>query len=102
MSLDLTHLHRRKKLGKRFGGALDKAVYGAAIIAPFALVPQIIQLYTTKDAGVLSLPTWAILGTVNCLWLVYGIYHRESPITITNALLALFNFTIVLGILLYR
>lgn len=102
MSFGLKHLRQRKKSGKRFGSALDKAVYGAAIIAPFALVPQVIQLYTTKDPGSLSLPTWAILGAVNCLWLVYGIYHRESPITITNALLALFNFTIVLGILLYR
>ena len=102
MSLDLKHLQKRKKSGKGFGSFLDYAVYAAAIASPFALVPQIVQLYSTKNPGALTLSTWAILGSVNCLWLVYGIYHREMPITITNVLLALFNFTIMAGILLYR
>jgi uncharacterized protein with PQ loop repeat len=101
MSLGLKHIEKRKKAG-RFGTLLDYAIYTAAVVAPFALVPQVLQLYTTHDASSLSLVTWTILGCMNCVWLAYGLYHREAPITITNTLLAIFNFTTVAGILLYR
>lgn len=101
MSLGLRHLHRRKKSGN-FKNILDHLIYVAAIFTPFALLPQVLQLFATKDVGSLSLTTWTILGVMNCVWLLYGTYHRESPIIITNALLAFFNFAMVVGILLYR
>lgn len=104
------HLHARKRIYKNLETfpsrsllkrLFDYIMYAAAIAAPLALLPQVIELYSTKDAGVLSLPTWALLGLLNCLWLFYGILHREPPIIITNIALAAINFIIVAGILLY-
>jgi uncharacterized protein with PQ loop repeat len=101
MSLGLKHLGKRKKAG-RFGSILDHAIYCAAIVSPFALLPQVLQLYSTHDVSSLSLPTWLILGCMNSLWLTYGLYHREVPITITNMLLMVLNFATVVGIVLYQ
>jgi uncharacterized protein with PQ loop repeat len=105
MSLGLRHLGKRKGIQKkagRFGSILDHAIYCAAIVSPFALLPQVLQLYQTQDASSLSLPTWLILGCMNCLWLTYGLYHHEVPITITNILLMVLNFATVVGIMLYQ
>ena len=100
MSLGLKHLQKRKRFG-RVGRTFDTAVYFAAFVSPFALLPQVYALFTSKDASNLSLITWTILGLGNCVWLVYGLYHNEKPIIVTNALLAIFNFLIVLGIVMY-
>lgn len=40
---------------KRF---LDYLMYGVGILAPIALVPQIMQIYTTRSADGISLLTW--------------------------------------------
>ena len=102
MNLTLKHMREKKRTRNTFGRGLDSIIYLAAFMSPFALVPQLIELYSTKNVTSLSLVTWVILFLGNCIWLMYGIYHREKPIVITNALLALFNGTIVIGILLYR
>ena len=100
MSLGLRHWSRRKKAGYKH--VLDILIYPAAIAGPLALLPQAVQLYTTHDASGLSLATWAVLVCLNLLWLLYGLVHREYPIVLTNAALAVLNFAVVWGILLYR
>jgi uncharacterized protein with PQ loop repeat len=111
MSLGLRHLRKRKKAQKveRFPNrsfvlkeTLDLLIYPVAILAPLALLPQVIALYTTRDASSLALPTWFILGVLNIIWIFYGRVHREVPIVLTNAALALLNFAVAVGILLYR
>ena len=82
--------------------ALDILMYPVAIIAPLALLPQVIKLYTSQDPSGLALSTWLILGFLNIIWLVYGHVHREPPITLTNFMLGVLNFAIVFGILLFR
>jgi uncharacterized protein with PQ loop repeat len=81
--------------------ALDLLIYPVAIAAPLALFPQVLQVYQTKDASSLALPTWLILGLLNIIWVFYGVVHKESPIVLTNAILALLNFAVVAGIVLY-
>ncbi len=108
--LGLRHYQRRKKappkepfsLGKSLlKNALDLLIYPAAIASPLALLPQALNLYATHDAHSLVLATWAILGCLNILWLLYGIVHKEWPIIITNAALMVLNFSIMFGVLLY-
>jgi len=110
MSLGVRHVARRRKA--RLSGfptrasvlknALDILIYPVAIAAPFALLPQVIKLYTTQDVTSLSLSTWAALGAINFIWLFYGYVHRERPIIITNCIFASFHLAIVVGILLFR
>ncbi|HQT82971.1 MAG TPA: SemiSWEET family transporter [Candidatus Paceibacterota bacterium] len=80
---------------------LDYVMYGVGVLAPLALLPQVIQIYTTKSAAGLSLSTWALLTFFNALWVLYGVVHRDKPIILTNILFTILNATIVVGVLLY-
>ncbi len=83
---------------KRF---LDYFMYVVGVVAPFALLPQIIQIYTEKSAAGISPVTWALLTFFNILWVLYGIVHNDKPIIITNILFAAFNAAVIIGALLY-
>jgi uncharacterized protein with PQ loop repeat len=83
---------------KRF---LDYLMYGVGIIAPLALLPQIIQIYTTKSSAGVSLFTWLLLALINALWAVYGMAHKDKQLFFANALIVVFDLVIVIGILLY-
>jgi len=82
--------------------AADLLVYPAAIIAPLALVPQALTLYVSQNAQGLALFTWVILALVNIVWIFYGRAHNERPIVLTNAASLMLNFTIALGVILYK
>ena len=80
---------------------LDYLMYGVGIVAPLALLPQILQIYTTKSGAGLALPTWLLFVVVNILWATYGIVHKDKHILFANILMAIFNIAVVTGILLY-
>ena len=83
---------------KRF---LDYLMYGVGIIAPLALLPQIIQIYTTKSSIGISLLTWLLLALINMLWAFYGAMHKDKQLFFANAFMVLFDLIIVFGILWY-
>lgn len=80
---------------------LDYLMYGVGILAPIALVPQIVQIYTTKSSAGISLLTWVLLMCINMLWALYGAVHKDTHIFFANAFMVLFDITLVVGILLY-
>ncbi len=77
-------------------------MYGVAVASPLALLPQVTQVFTSKNADGLSLVSWSLFGCINVLWVIYAIVHKEKPILIANVLVGILNFTLVYGILLYR
>lgn len=83
---------------KRF---LDYIMYGVGMVAPLALLPQILQLYRTESATGLSLLTWVLLTCVNGLWSLYGFVHKDRQLFLATSLMVLFHSIIVVGILLY-
>lgn len=83
---------------KRF---LDYLMYGVGVIAPIALVPQIIQIYGTKSSVGVSLLTWLLISIFNTLWAIYGAVHKDKHIFFANVFVVLFDLVIVIGILKY-
>jgi len=83
---------------KRF---LDYLMYGVGIAAPIALLPQIFQIYETKNTAGISLLTWVLLTVLNTLWALYGAVHKDKQLFFANALIVLFDLVIVFGILVY-
>ena len=79
----------------------DYLMYGVGILAPIALVPQILQIYETKNSAGISLTTWIFLGIINALWALYGVAHKDKQLIFANALITLFDLVIVVGILVY-
>lgn len=110
MNLGLHHLHVRRRMPqmrephlhpvawKRY---FDYVMYGVAVVAPFALLPQIIELFRTGDAAALSMPTFVLLALLNCLWLTYGLIHRATPVIISSFLFFLQYSIVAYGILLF-
>lgn len=87
-----------RNIWKRF---LDYVMYGVGIFAPLALVPQILQIYTTKSSAGVSLLTWCLIAFFNSLWSLYGFVHKDRHIIIASTLMFIFNLVIVTGILLH-
>ncbi|PIR82948.1 hypothetical protein COU19_03370 [Candidatus Kaiserbacteria bacterium CG10_big_fil_rev_8_21_14_0_10_56_12] len=81
--------------------ALDYLMYAVGLLAPLALVPQILQLYGSQSSAGLSFATWGLLTIVTALWTVYGAAHRDKQIFFANLLLTIFNGIVAVGILLY-
>lgn len=109
--LGLHHLALRRRVSQNLESyphptmwkrRFDYAMYFIGLMAPIALIPQALELYSTRDAHSLSLPTWVVLGGINLLWSFYGILHKEPPIAIANFFSGLLNIIIAIGIILYR
>ncbi len=80
---------------------LDYLMYAVGLLAPLALVPQILQIYGSRSAIGMSLLTWCLLASVNVLWGLYGAAHSDKHILFANILMFFFNSSIIVGILLY-
>jgi uncharacterized protein with PQ loop repeat len=83
---------------KRF---LDYVMYGVGILAPVALVPQILQIYSTRSSEGVSLLTWILIAFFNMLWALYGAAHKDKQLFFASILIVIFDLIVVVGILLY-
>lgn len=111
MSDALHHLHARKRIYERleefphpllFKRVLDHLMYVVALASPLVLLPQVLQLYATQDATGLAIQTWALLFSINTLWTIYSIVHREWPMFIASSMMGVQDIVIVAGILMFR
>lgn len=60
--------------------------FAAALFTTFALVPQVIRIFKTRDTRGISLWMYAMSSFGVFLWMVYGIVLRAWPIIIANAI----------------
>jgi uncharacterized protein with PQ loop repeat len=80
----------------------DYLMYVVGSLAPLALLPQVIHLYTLRNAAGLSLTTWILLTIINSLWAMYGFLHKERPIMTANLGMATLDLVMLIGVILYR
>ncbi len=77
-------------------------MYAIAIFSPLATVPQIYDVFVRRSVAGISVTSWTLYGLLNFVWVAYGIIHKEAPIVISNIIFAIFNFSIVFGVLIFR
>ncbi|HSW37693.1 MAG TPA: SemiSWEET family transporter [Candidatus Saccharimonadales bacterium] len=70
--------------------------YLAALFALIAYLPQTIKTIRTKHTKDLSLPTFLIICGAAILWTIYGFGIGKPAIWLTNIVIALCTFTIVI------
>ncbi len=80
---------------------LDFSVYVAGVLGAFATIPQIIKIYSTHDAGGVSLLTWSMYTLFDIPWVIYAIVHKERPLVVCYSLWFFFNTTVVIGVLMF-
>lgn len=109
MSLGLFHLHARKHARKLVPHpapsplmrGFDYLMYGVAILAPLAALPQVIAIFASKQVTGLVLASWIMMAVINVLWIIYGLVHRTFPVWINASLWFLLNGAVAVGIILY-
>ncbi len=104
------HLHVRKRMYKKleqyphpdaFKRLFDKVMWVVAIGGPLAMLPQVTQVFETKDVTSLSLTTWILWLIFSVIWALYGILHRDMPIILSQVIYIILNSIVVLAILFY-
>lgn len=81
--------------------AIDRLMYVVGFLAPLALLPQIVQIYSTKSSAGVSLLTWVLLAISSILWTVYGALHKDKHILFASGFMIVFHLTIIVGLLIY-
>ncbi|MCA9390418.1 hypothetical protein KC571_03360 [candidate division WWE3 bacterium] len=84
-----------------FNSMFEKLMVIAAIVGPLASLPQGIDIYVTQNSSGVSLLTWILFLVISFLWFVYGLIHKEKLIILTYILYIIFDFFIIVGILMY-
>ena len=59
--------------------------YIAAASTTIAFLPQAIQTIKTKDTRAISLGMYILFTFGVLMWLIYGIFNKDWPIIIANA-----------------
>lgn len=76
-------------------------MFPIALMWPAMVIPQIVKIYVEQDASSISATSWIMLIFSAVLWLIYGLYHKEKVIVISNiARLCAYTFVVV-GVVLY-
>lgn len=108
--MSLVHRHqylRRRGLAttspksKRLVRGIDALAYCASSLSLFFTLDQVRIIWIDHNAAGLSMLAWVFYTLSSCIWLGYGVLHKEKVIMVTNSLWIVMNFAVVSGILLY-
>ena len=86
---------------EKWKNILDTAIFFIGVLGPILVLPQLIKVWTLKDATGLSLLTWTLWIFVDSVWILYGFVHRVMPIIVSHCAYILVQAGVVLGIVLY-
>jgi uncharacterized protein with PQ loop repeat len=80
---------------------IDALMSVAAIAHPLMAAPQIFKLYSTHNAGGLSIWTWAAWMVFGLVFMTYGIAHKLRPYVFMQILWQTVDILMIIGIILY-
>lgn len=95
-----TKLFYRRKNDIR-NQAIERFMIVFATIEPLTTIPQIVLLYTTKNAIGLSLSMWVLYVVAAVVWLFYGIHIKSKALIASSVFWILTEIPVVIGILIY-
>lgn len=61
-----------------------------------SFVPQVWQIWKTRDVSAISLPTYLIITFGLVLWLVYGVLKNDLPLIVANAMMVVLTSSITI------
>lgn len=80
---------------------IDKLMYFASFAYPFTALPQIIQVYTSKDVTSLSLISFALYVIFGSIFLAYAFSKKLKPLIIEGGLWLVIYVAMLIGIVLF-
>ena len=99
------HIHQRKLNNSypattTFKKILDKWIYVVGIFGPMMTIPQIKTVRIDGITDGVSLWTRGGYIVFTCIWILYGIVHREKPIIFTQTLWCIVYSLVVIGVVI--
>ena len=98
MSANSHFTHITKKVREQRTAPIDKLVYLAVVMGPIMTIPQVYSIWVQKNKGV-SVVSWIAYLLISCIWLIYGLKHRDKPIIIVQVIWIALDGIIVAGLL---
>lgn len=95
-----SHAHKQQ-IVKQLAGFIDKSIYIIGLLSVAANVPQLWNIWVTKNTSGVSFISWSGFFVGSIFWFGYGWLHEEKPIMFVNGLLIFIQAGIVLGLLIY-
>lgn len=80
----------------------DKFIVPLALITPLMTIPQVWVVWQKGNVDGVSVPSWLGYALGSGFWVIYGLIHKEKPLTIANFLLFVFDILIVIGVLVHK
>lgn len=80
---------------------LDKTTYIVAFLSPLSTLPQLYNIYALKTVAGVSPISWGCYTFFNCIWLCYGLVHREKVIIFNSSLWIIIDGLVTLGVLIH-
>jgi uncharacterized protein with PQ loop repeat len=81
---------------------IDKFIYVAAIAYPLTTIPQIIDIFSKRSSGDVSLLTWMLYDIFTFIFLWYALQNKLKPLVIEYSMWIVAQSIVVIGILLYH
>lgn len=103
-----SHTHIENKLAhdilhnKKSIRILDKLVMVVGILGPCMTLPQVWQIWSTKNVGGLNLSTWVAWEIFTFFWLAYAFAHKDRVLLVNNSIWVFLHLSVIIGIVLYR
>ena len=73
-----------------------------SLVAPFANVPQLLEVWIYKNPQGVSLTSWIMFLTISIIWFGYGLSKNDRNMIVMFGLIAVFQLGIVSGLALYN
>ena len=86
---------------RRYVHFLDRITFFAGVVGPFTVLPQVYEIFSTKNASGVSLISWIMMFVVTLPWIFYGMAHKEKSIIVSFILWEVVNLMVIVGILIY-
>lgn len=74
----------------------------AAICTTVSFIPQAIKTIKTKDTSGISLSMYSLFAFGTVMWLIYGIFSSNLPVSLANGVTLIFSLIILFYKIKYK
>jgi MtN3 and saliva related transmembrane protein len=76
--------------------SLDALGLVATCFTTSSFIPQVWQIWKTRDVSGISLPTYVIITFGLALWLLYGLLKNDLPLIVANSMMVVLTGAITI------
>ena len=80
---------------------LDRLVFFTGVFGPLMNLPQVLQMYLTRDAAGVSALSWVLYAIYDIPWILYGLVRDDRRIVIAYSLWFISNLFVLAGAIMY-